>query len=214
MKDAQFERLGRLQRQYHRRHQWPLSPAGLYIPHSYANIPADSLSWWADVGFLLNKRRVIVWWRHPRDVYSGMVEDQAWKEAGGEMDDHWPLEGATPNYRRLGKSRKKIVGYTSHAPTADQQRHYDRLRAIRERLRREGVEGEVAPSWTWERLSWATGIDLVVPLEVRTEEELADVARLARRLLLGQTTLAGEFPGYRYGRADWRREQDIGKAAP
>ena len=74
---------------------------------------------------MLNKRRVIVWWRHPRYVYSEMIEDKVWREAGGELDDHWPLEGSTPNYRRLGKSRKKIVSYTSHAPTEDQQRYYD-----------------------------------------------------------------------------------------
>jgi len=33
------------------------------------------------------------------------------------------------------------------------------------------------------------------------------VAGLARRLILGQTTLDAEFPGYRYGKADWLREQ-------
>jgi hypothetical protein len=33
----------------------------------------------------------------------------------------------------------------------------------------------------------------------------------ARRLLLGQTTLQNEFPDYRYGRADWLREQEPSK---
>jgi len=42
---------------------------------------------------------------------------------------------------------------------------------------------------------------------------LALIANLARRLILGQTTLESEFPGYRYNRADWLREQEIGEAA-
>ena len=36
-------------------------------------------------------------------------------------------------------------------------------------------------------------------------------ASMARRLLLGQTTLQNEFPDYRYGRADWLREQEPSK---
>jgi len=56
-------------------------------------------------------------------------------------------------------------------------------------------------------LNWATGVSLIVPLEVRNEEELGQVAALAKRLLLGQTTLQNEFPEYRYGKTDWLREQ-------
>jgi hypothetical protein len=51
------------------------------------------------------------------------------------------------------------------------------------------------------------GVSLVAPLDVRNEDELASVANLARRLIRGKTTLNAEFPGYRYGRSDWLREQ-------
>jgi len=56
---------------------------------------------------------------------------------------------------------------------------------------------------------WRTGVSLVVPLEVRNEAELTLVAKLARRLMLCQTTLEAEFPGYRYGQVDWLREQNL-----
>lgn len=59
-------------------------------------------------------------------------------------------------------------------------------------------------SCTWERLSWATGVSLVAPLEVRNENELAEVARLARKLILRETTLAQEFPDFVYDRSSWR----------
>jgi hypothetical protein len=77
----------------------------------------------------------------------------------------------------------------------------------------EGIEFDVASSWKRERLKWVTGISLVAPLEVRNEIELAEVAKLARCLMLGQTTLEREFPEYRYSKADWLREWQGREAA-
>ena len=55
--------------------------------------------------------------------------------------------------------------------------------------------------------TWAsTGLDLVAPLEVRNEQELAVMADLARRLLLGHTTLEREFADYRYTKESWLLE--------
>lgn len=209
VKNANFEKFGRMQRQYHRHHPWRLSQGGLFIPHSYAETKPDGLSWWDDVGFILNGRRVIVWWQHPRQIYSDAIDDQSQDEAGDNPGDDWLLSGSTTNYRRVGKSRKKIVSYTSRQPSQEQQKYYDSLRENRERLSRDGIDIEATTSWKRERLSWATGVSLVAPLEVRNEIELALVAKLARRLILGQTTLEAEFPGYRYGKTDWLRDQDL-----
>lgn len=208
MKNAKHELFGRMQRQYHRHHPWRLSQGGLFIPHSYADTKPDSLSGWDDVGFILNGRRVIVWWQHPRHVYADALDAQSWQEAGDGPQDDWLTEGSTKNYRRVGASRKKVVSYTSRQPSVEQTQHYDLLRAIRQRLTTEGIDLEVSTSWKWERLAWSMGVSLVAPLEVRNEEELAMVALLARRLILGKTTLAAEFPGYRYSRAEWLHEQD------
>lgn len=207
MKNTKYELFGRMQRQYHRSHPWRLSQDGLYIPHSYADMKPDSLSYWDDVGFILNKRKVIVWWQHPRHVYADALDTQSWQEAGDGPQDDWLTEGSTKNYRKVGASRKKIISYTSGPPSAEQNQHYDRLRDIRDRLTTEGIDFDVSPSWKWERLAWATSVSLIAPLEVRNEAELASVALLARRLILGQTTLDAEFPGYCYSRADWLLEQ-------
>ena len=59
MKNRKQELLRRMQRQHHRNHPWRLQHGGLYIPHSYEEKLPDALSWWDDVGFILNKRRVI-----------------------------------------------------------------------------------------------------------------------------------------------------------
>ena len=107
MKDLRQERLGRLQREYHRHHPWRLGPGGLFVPHSYAEVKPDALSWWDDVGFILNGRRVIVWWRHPRCVYHDALEELASEQAGEFPFDDWLMKGAIANYRKVGRSRKK-----------------------------------------------------------------------------------------------------------
>lgn len=102
MKDQRQERLWRLQREYHRNNPWRLGPGGLFVPHSYAEVKQDALSWWDDVGFILNRRRVIVWWRHPRHVYSDAIEELAQEQAGEFPFDNWLTQGAIPNYRKVG----------------------------------------------------------------------------------------------------------------
>ncbi|MBF0435888.1 MAG: hypothetical protein HQL77_11020 [Magnetococcales bacterium] len=72
-----------------------------------------------------------------------------------------------------------------------------------------GVDFDVHTSWNRERLNWAVGISRVTSMEVRNETELASVAQLARSRILGQTMLKAKFPGYRYGKANWFREQKI-----
>ena len=211
MKNPHYEYLGRRMREYHRTHQWRLSNGGLFIPHAYWDMKPDSLSYWDDVGFILNGRRIIVWWQHPRNVYREALSSKAWEEAGDGPNDDWLFEGATKNYKMVGKAgkRKKLSSYTSRQPSEDQTQHYANLRQIEERLTQEGIDLDIKPSWKWERLKWAMGVTLVAPMEVRNEQELAQVASLARALILRQTTLDQEFPGFVYDKANWLGDQAI-----
>lgn len=147
MKNQKYELFGRLQKQYHRNHPWRLSQGGLYIPHCYKEMPQDGLSWWDDVGFILNGRRVIVWWQHPRNLYEEALDEQASREAGPGPDIGLPLTaGATKNYRKIGLSRKKLTSYALPAPSAERIQYHDKLNAIRHRLKTEGLDIEVKPS--------------------------------------------------------------------
>ena len=213
MKNPYYESLGRRMREYHRTHQWRLSEGGLYIPHAYWDMGPESLSYWDDVGFILNGRRVIVWWQHPRDLYRNAIETLALEEAGDDPRDDWLCEGGTQNYKKVGKSgkRKKPSSYTCREMSAEQRLYYDTVFQIEGRLIRDGIDHQVSLSWKWERLSWATGVSLVAPLEVRNEKELAEVARLARKLILHETTLAQEFPDFVYDRSSWLADQSRAK---
>lgn len=216
MKNPHYEYLGRRMREYHRTHQWRLSDGGLYVPHAYWDMGPESLSYWDDVGFILNGRRVMVWWQHPRYDYRNAIESLAFKEAGDDPRDDWLCEGGTQNYKKVGKSgkRKKPSSYTSREMSSEQRLYYDKVSQIEGRLTREGIDHQVPLSWKWERLSWAMGVSLVAPMEVRCEKDLAEVVRLARALILQQTTLAREFPDFVYDRASWLRDQALLEAQP
>lgn len=156
MKDQRQERLGRLQREYHRNHPWRLGQGGLFVPHSYAEVKQDALSWWDDVGFILNRRRVIVWWRHPRHVYRDAIEELAQEQTGEFPFDDWLTRGAIPNYRKVGRSRKKIVSYTCRPPSEASRAYFQRLRALEQEMSAQGIDCSVRPSSKRKCLSWAT----------------------------------------------------------
>lgn len=215
MKNQRFERMRASQQAFHRNCQWVMEQ-GIYALHLYEDRQPDALSWWDDVGFILGKRRVIVWWIHPRQRYLDVLDEQAWQEAGEPPRESDPLERAIVNYKRAGRSRK-IVSTYSVPPAADALRqYYDKLDAIRQRLEGDGIGLQVEASWRRERLPWATAVSLVAPLEVNSRAELQEVAGLARRLLRGETTLDREFPAYRYGKEQWlaeRRQQETTKVS-
>ena len=85
----------------------------------------------------------------------------------------------------------------------DLDQYYDAIDAMANKLQRDGIDFDVRASWYRKRLSWATGVELVAPLEVRNKEELKVVANLARRLLRGETSLDLEFPNYCYDKNHW-----------
>lgn len=212
MKIPRLEAKRRSQREYHRFHPWGLSNGGLFIPHSYADMTPESLSSWDDVGFIQNKRRVIVWWQHPRNVYSDALWDAVHDVVGEGPIDNWLTEGGTKNYKRIGRSRKKLISTTLREPSAAKRAHYDLLRSTFERMSSEGIEHTVSVSWKQKRLWWATGVNIIAPMEVRNELDLAGLASLAKRLIKGQTDLKSEFPDYRYTRQDWLQEREMHSA--
>lgn len=206
MKQARLEAMGRTQKEYHRTHTWHLSTGGLYIPHAYWDMTPVSLSYWDDVGFILNGRRVIVWWEHPRYVYQAAIWSQVWREVGDGPQDNWLTEEMMEDVKPSGRSPRKRTSITEYAPSPARVAYHERLNSTFSRLTAQGIECEVSVSWKRTRMSWATGVSLVTPMEVRNETELAEVAKLAKRLLKQETTLKEEFAGFCYGRNDWLRE--------
>lgn len=216
MKQLRLENLSRRMRETHRHTPLTLSEDGLIVRYSYKDMQPDDLSYWDDGGFVLNGRRFMVAWRHPRYVYKNAVTDLAWAqleaEQGNGPDPDWLFEGRATNFKRVGKSgkRKKFSSHVYRQPSEERKAYIARLTEIEQQISQEGIDLDISPSWSWKRYPTSMGVSIVAPLEVRHERELAQLADLVRQLVKQQTTLQAQFPpgatGTVYGKADWLRE--------
>lgn len=204
MKNKFFERFGRTAREYHRRNAWRLNTDGIWAPHLYTDRDVNGLSWWDDAGFILNDRRVIIWWQHPRNVYNDEIQSRSFDAAGpSPKDNAWNLDKSIKNYAKRGKSRKKLISYTMAPLAAETHAWYDALRELDKSMTEQGIDFEVVPSVKIKRLNWAIGVDIVAPIEIRNEKDLTQLVTLVKRLLRRDTTIDQEFADYKYTRADW-----------
>jgi len=208
MKNKHNELLRKMQREYHSHNQWDLNGDGLYIRHLYSDKqPTENdLSWWDDFGFIHGRRRVMVWWEHPRMKYSDEINEISHKEAG-EAPKLNLFSNEKKNYKKAGKSRKTIVSYECSPSSEEYDKYFERYMAILKQKQTFGIDFEVRPSYQVEHLTWAIGINLCVPMEVRDQKEAKVVINLVKRIMKRETTIEKEFPNYRYGKHDWRTEQ-------
>lgn len=217
MKNRHFEYMRRKMREYHRHHPWRLD-GGLFIHHEYPHGKANKLSWWDDVGFILNGRRVIVNWLHPRRAYLDAIEQQAFDDVPAPSTPSTfekflsGQEPGTKHWRKLGRSRKKVVGERMPKTADEWVAFYDAVNERQDELERAGIDLDVVPSMRVGLCSTATTVDLVAPVEIRSEDEIRALAMLAKRLLKRETSVAAEWPGYSYGRDAWLLEAELRKS--
>lgn len=202
MKNRHFELLRTQMRDFHRHHPWRLHD-GLFIPHTYTE--PCSLSWWDDVGFILNGRRVMVWWQHPRSKFSDEIAKRAQQEAGVMPDEPLFRDEARLS-KRVGRSRKRVVVHRTQCCSEALRAYFDRANAIEQRLLLEGIDYSVGVSMTMRRYRWGVGMELCAPLEVCGVDGVRRLASLARRLAKREVTVEEAFPGYRYDRDMWLNE--------
>lgn len=210
MKNTNQESKRRRVRQYHCNSPWRLNTEGLFVPHAYPG--RRELSWWDDVGFILNGRRVMVWWVHPRMKYADAIEDAAWAEVGESptsLSSSLDPDSCTKQYKSQGRSRKKVVGYKSTPQAEESADFFNRLNTVQRRIEAEGIDLVVRPSMSVRTLDWCLGVELCCPCEVLTEADVVSLARTVRQMLRGgrSLALAGDVPAdYQYGKTEWLAE--------
>lgn len=205
MKNKHIERMRRAMRDYHRHNPWKLD-GRLFIPHVYPS--SGSLSWWYDVGFIQGGRRVMVWWVHPRMKYADAIEQKAIEIAGP-----LPIESAAEQraLSRPIRSEKQIVRRKSGDLGLSDRliEYFDKVNAIEDRLRDEGIDHVAFPSLKICHYPWGAGMDLCGSTEIREQADIRNLAAVARRLLKREIQLADAFPSHDYSREDWLREADV-----
>ena len=108
----------------------------------------------------------------------------------------------TPNYKKLGRSRKKIASWTQR-PSSEEFKRYFALLMETERQVGAEVAFEVRPSIKTGWYDWCKGVSLCAPFEVRSEADLKALTQIARRLVKRESTLGEEFGDFVYRQPDW-----------
>lgn len=196
---------------YHRQHPWRLREGGLYIPHVYEKDSVQSLTWWDDFGFIFAKRRVMVWWQHPRMVYRDLLRDKA--EALVSRPPSVPdslFDNAIPLRTQAGKGRRKrVVGFVLASMQPGAFAHYALLAEKEKELARTQQDLIIHPSCSVKWYPWGQGVDLVLPVEVRGVADLQILKAVVEGCLRGYMPRPLPFPDY--GFSDWVQD---GLAAP
>jgi hypothetical protein len=210
MKNPAMEKRYRQMKVYHRQHPWRLTE-GVFIPHAYTE--SKPISWWDDVGFILNKRRILVIWQHPRMVYDDQIEELARQQLPypPELTHDDIFAGSKKQYKKVGKSRKKVVSFRMGSLSEDQSNYYDQLNCLEEKMRTEGIDLTIKPSMKIEIKSWCRMVELCVPIEVRNVDEVKALVALTKRLIKRETTLDQLFPDYEYTKETWLAEANLRK---
>jgi len=210
MKNPVMEKRYRQMKAYHLQRPWRLTE-GVFIPHSYTE--SKPISWWDDVGFILNKRRILVIWQHPRMVYDDQIEEMARQQLPypTEFTHDDIFAGSQKQYKKIGKSRKKVVSFRMGSLSQEQNNYYDQLNCLEEKMRTEGVDLTIKSSMKIEIHSWCRLVQLCVPVEVRNVHEVKALVALTKRLIKRETTLDQLYPDYEYTKQTWLAEGNLRK---
>ncbi len=202
MKNRAIEALKQRAKLYHRNKLGDQFTNGIIVRHLYSDMTPETLTFWDDAALIVSDYRVALWWVHPRYQYHDLVEEEAMRRIAKLRQESDPFSDRTPNYKNLGRSRKKIVSWT-HKPTTEEWRNYFSLLVDTERQVEQEVAFEVRPFMKIAWYSWSKGLSLCAPFEVRSEEDLLALTHIARRLVKRESTLMDEFGDYAYRQADW-----------
>lgn len=194
-------------REYHRRHDWNLNRDGIMVRHSYENMTAESLSWWDDMGLIFAKRRIMVWWQHPRMVYEDRLEEMAIQQCALPKEENWLMRSEPIRKKAQRGCRMKTVGYRMLSISEEYRQYYDLLQATQAALSRQDHGWVIMPSIRSRALDWCQGVDLVAPVEIRCKDDFRLLQEIVKRHLQGDKNTLAAIAGYTF--ADWRKDQKI-----
>jgi hypothetical protein len=187
---------------YHRNQHGDTFTNGIVARYRYDDMTPETLTFWDDAVFIVNDYRVALGWVHPRDRYFALVKAQARLRVHHLRPGGDRFADMTPNYKTLGRSRKKIVSWTQQ-PTSEEFKHYYALLSAAQAQVSDELAFEVRPSLKMAWCDWCKSMSLCAPFEVRSEADLVALTKIARRLVKRESTLGEEFGDCVYRQTDW-----------
>lgn len=182
---------------------------GILIHHLYPDRNENTLSWWDDVGFILNDYRVSIAWTHPRQAFLDHVQNLAFDMVSeacskNELNSVGMSEEQTPIHKKVGRSRKTIKFYKQNFLPDN-----GFIKALRK------TESELAASTDFVvvpklHIYWTKRsrfVSACLPMEVRDDDDLMVLASTVKRLIKREVTLNELYPDFRYTKQNWADEK-------
>lgn len=218
MKNKYYQSRYLRMRQFHRANPWRLE-GGLFIPHAYNVADDDPLPYGDSVGFILNGRRVMVTWSHPRACYANKIEDMAYLQADRQETSQCATKQEAGQestseavWQSVGRSRKKVVAYRSSLSAELKLKRDEWHRNAQEaldKLNTTGIDYEIYPAILVRPRLTCMSVLICAPIEARGAAALPVLVDLVKKLLKRETTLEALFPDYRYGKSNWLAERRL-----
>lgn len=177
--------------------------------HSFIEIAPTDLTWWSDFSFMLNGCYISVDWIHPRMAFQNAVRRQAFKQTevlfGAEPYN--PIFSAVePLYKKIGKSRKKIIGWQTLSSENNNSVAFSSALKLEEANARKDTDIIVKPSISVRWWKDGKSISLCAPAEIRSAEDVAALLVVVKRILKHEIGIDEAFNQFRYSRVNWFEE--------
>ena len=164
---------------------------------------------WDDVSFVHGSYYISVCWTHPRYEYYEKCDSTAYKEATDLFDSEnaslW-LDCDAKNYKKVGKSRKKVVSYSSSFSRSSED-FYSHWKSKRIELL-ETSNVVIKPFFNVHQTSWSKQIFISFPIEVIDEPSLGLLADKVREYLDTPNKFVDEFGNYVYDSRSYKEEAE------
>ena|ERR1700740_715335 len=206
MKNKHFERRRLAAKRYKKTRNTNGDVQGVTTYHLY-DTPKE-LSYWDDFAFTLGSQRVLVTWIHPRMAFQNAIEAEAYKavlEAIGPGPE-WDLFGdSKPVTKKVGKSRKKPIGFTCLLPPVDFKAYREKIHAETARLLKESIFLAKSSIEVFQTHR-GRNVNITYPVELRNEAEIIAFANQLKSHLKGEINLFAGLEDYSYSASDWQQE--------
>ena len=184
---------------------------GIRIYHDYSE-PRER-AYWDDFGFIRNGTYHLVLFTHPRYRYEDYCDELAYeyaKQFDTQKSNMW--ENATPNYMKVGKSRKKAVSWTmtnyEYQDHVDTNRFYAEWKDKTQELLRT-TDYVQKPFMKTVQKAWAKEISICIPWEVVNEHSGIQLCQLVKDVIDGKIDFQSVFGNYGYGAKEYIAENPV-----
>lgn len=165
-----------------------------------------TISYWTDFGLYIGKTSYHVSWTHPRYDYHNECQNAAYDLVKQMQDDTKLFDKSTPNYRKVGKSRKKISSYTMGE--IGNRGFYDAWDKAGKELT---VSGNIVSKCKFkiEKTAYGKWVNICIPFGAVTSTTLKALRDEVEAYIRNPLLFVEKYGDYTYTKEDWKADCEL-----